>query len=141
MTTLSKAISWIAANDEPTWTDPAHIADMITTALVAEIFQTSVGIVARRVASIRLAADAPVLAGAQAPEPIIRSALRKIAGTPAAEWPEDDWLTLSPGWDLNLFLFEDAEGLQFPRATLYPADAIGRTITADGGMDLPTRAY
>jgi len=136
MTTLTKAIRWIADNDEPTYNDPALIRDQIAVNLVAEIFGTPLEIVARRIASIRLAADAPVLAGAQAPEPIIRTALRKIAQTPRADWPEDDWLTIAPGWDLNLH-----GGSWNPVATLYPVDAIGRTITTDGGMKLPTTSY
>jgi len=53
--TLTRAVEWIAANDEPGDENEKTVAEYISTQLVADIFGTPVHLVARRIVATRKA--------------------------------------------------------------------------------------
>jgi hypothetical protein len=50
---LTRAVEWIAANDEPGDLDERVVAEYISTQLVADVFLTPVELVAKRIVILR----------------------------------------------------------------------------------------
>jgi hypothetical protein len=64
------------------------------------------------------------------PQDVIERAV-PIMAEHADDWPDDDWFSIGPDWDLNLYRSESDGSDSKPQATLYPV-VNGETRTAQG---------